>query len=348
MRGFVAFVLLAGAAFGQTGVPRFTREGLTEWPDGRPVLFSPGLVMTLYGDDLAPESGCNQPIPYNGPYPPEACGVRVLVDGRASGLMFVGPKQINFKIPDEAPKEGSAPLQVCVRDTCSDRVMVRFSLRKAFIHLQGHAYVHMPAWIEVEQPAIFDIRYPYSIFPRDFGGAEFEVFHNGEPFAPLRPSSGGIAGRRGGGTMAPQDSPRGRLPLHLMYRFDQPGVYSVRFTERRDKDAQANKIVSQSDWTDIVVEPYSAAQRAAWLASQAVKARAASVGELAGDVIPSLLAWPDDAALSVLLTLVDNPDGLVRELARSALELFDEDVQRRVIPANRWQDLHNRSISIIG
>jgi hypothetical protein len=342
MRGFVAFLLLAEAALGQTGVPRFAREGLTQRPDGRPVLFSPGQIMTLYGDDLAPEAGCNQPIPPNGAYPPEACGVRVLVDGRASGLMFVGPKQINFKMPEEAPEEGSAPIQVCVRDTCSDRVMLRFSLRKAFLHLQGHAYVHMPVWIQVDQPWS-DIRYPYSIFPLNLGGAEFEVLYKGEPFPQAR-----TAISMCGSTAAPQDSPAGRLPLHLIYRFDQPGTYSVRFTGRSYKYPGAIEIATQSDWTDIVVEPYSDAQRAGWLASEAAKARSASVGELVGDIIPSLLAWPDDGALSVLLTLVDNPEGLVRELARSALELFDEDVQKRVIPANRWQDLHSRAISIIG
>ncbi len=342
MRGFVAFVLLAGAAFAQTGVPRFTRDGLTERPEGRPVLFSPGMIMTLYGENLGPESGCNQPIPPNGPYPPEACGVRVLVDGRASGLLFVGPKQINFKFPDEAPEEGSAPLQVCVRDTCSDRVMLRFSLRKAFLHLQGHAYVHMPVWIQVDQPW-GDIRYPYSIFPLNLGGVEFEVLYKGEPFPPARTAIGSH-----GSTAAPPDSPRGRLPLHLIYRFDQPGTYSVRFTGRNYEYPGAIEIATQSDWTEILVEPYSDAQRAAWLALEAAKARSASAGELAGDIIPSLLAWPDDGALAVLLTLMDNPDGLVRESACSALELFDQDVQRRVIPANRWQDLHNRSISIIG
>jgi hypothetical protein len=342
MRGLVGFVLLAGAAFAQTGVPRFTREGLSERVDGRPVLFSPGMIMTLYGENLGPESGCDQAIPSDGPYPSEACGVRVLVDGRASGLMFVGPRQINFKFPDEAPEEGSAPLQVCVRDTCSDRVMLRFSLRKAFLHLQGHAYVHMPVWIQVDQPWS-DIRYPYSIFPLNLGGAEFEVLYKGEPVPPARTAIG-----KGGGTAAPPDSPRGRLPLHLIYHFDHPGTYSVRFTGRTYKYPGAIEIATQSDWTEIVIEPYSDAQRAAWLVSEMAKARSASIGELAGDIIPSLLAWPDAGALSVLLTLVDHPDGFVRESARSALELFDEGVQRRVIPTNRWQDLHNRSISILG
>ena len=155
MRTFAVFLLLAGTAFGQTGVPRIAREGLTKRPDGRAVLLSPGMIMTLYGEDLGP-----------GP------GVRVLVDGREAELLYAGAKQVNFKIPEEAPEDGSAPIEVCVRDKCSDPVVFRFSLRKAFLHLVGHAYVNMPVWIEVEQPWS-GIHYPYSIFPLDFGGSRF-------------------------------------------------------------------------------------------------------------------------------------------------------------------------------
>ena len=169
------------------------------------------------------------------------------------------------------------------------------------------------------------------------------MLYQGQPQAPLRAST--ELGH--GSTMAPRDSPTGRLPLHLLYRFDQPGVYSVRFTGRSYKYPGAIEIATQSDWIDIVVEPYSDAQRAAWLASQAARAPSALIGELVGDIIPSLLAWPDDGALSVLLPLMDHADGLVRECARSGLELFEESVQRRVIPANRWQDLHIRAIDII-
>ncbi len=336
MRGLVAFLLLAGAAFGQAGVPRFSHENLTQRPDGRPVLLAPGMIVTIYGEDLGPELQCPTPIPQNGPYPLETCGVRILVDGRAAGLLFSGSKQINFKIPDDAPEDGSAPIQVCVRGSCSDRVLVRFSLRKAFIHLLGQAYVHMPVWIDVDQPATNGISYPYTVFPLDFGGNQLEVRYEGEPFAPFQASVG-----LGNSTVAPRDSPRDRLPLHLMYRFDQPGVYSVRYTARRDKDIQ-------SDWTDIVVEPYSEVRRAVWIASLAEQASTASPGELVGDIIPSLLAWPDDQALSVLLPLMDHPDGLVWQFARMSLSLFDEAVQRRVIPPSRWQDLHSMVFTRLG
>ncbi len=206
MRGLVAFLLLAGVVFGQPGVPRINRENITQRPDGRPVLLAPGMVISIYGEDLGPQLQCPTPIPQNGPYPIETCGVRVLVDGHPAGLLFSGSKQINFKIPGDAPEDGSAPIQVCVRDICSDRVMVRFSLRKAFIHVVGHAFVHMPVWIEADQPND-DIRYPYSIFPLNLGGAEFEVMHKGEPVAPIRAAIGGR-----GGTVAPRIHPPGACP----------------------------------------------------------------------------------------------------------------------------------------
>jgi len=337
MRGLVAFVLLTGMAFGQAGVPRFSREGLPHREDGKPALLAPGMIIELYGENLGPDPWCDKQIPQNGPYPLEACGVRVLVDGRAAGLLFAGSKQINFKIPDNAPEDGEAPIQVCVHDTCSDRLTARFSLRKAFIHGQGHAYVHMPVWIEVEEPSCCGgIHYPNSFFPFDFEGARFDVLHHGEPMKPLSKSVATLGGL--GWRTMPLDTPRSRLPLHLMYRFDEPGVYSVRFTARQDKDCQ-------SDWTDIVVEPYSDSQRTAWLVEEAVKARSASVAELVGDIIPSLLAWPDEAALSVLLTLVDHPDNSVRQFARMSLDLFDEDVQRRLIPPSRWNEIHIRAFT---
>lgn len=342
MRSLIGLLLVAVTAFAQSGVPKIAREGLTEWPDGRPKLVSPGMILTFYGENLGPEPTCFTPIPQNGPYPAEACGVRVLVDGHAAGLLYIGAKQTNFKIPDDAPADGSAPIQVCVHETCSDPVVFQFSARKAFLRLQGHAYVHMPVWIEVEQPWT-DVRYPYSIFPMNFGGAEFEVFFKGEPFAAFRTPMV----TQGGSTAAPKDSPQARLPLHLFYRFDEPGVYSVRFHGRAYRYPGATEITTESDWTEIVVEPYSDAQRLAWLQAEAAKARTATPGQLVGDIIPSLLTKPDDAALSVLLTLMDHPDGLVRQFARISLTLFDENVQKRVIPADRWDDLHRMMISTL-
>ncbi|MDQ6665412.1 MAG: hypothetical protein M3Z23_13590 [Acidobacteriota bacterium] len=214
------------------------------------------MFIELYGEHLDPAPWCGEPIPQNGPYPTEACGVRVLVGATSASLLFVGEKQINLKIPADAPDEGAAPIQVCVREVCSPRVEVRFSTRKAYIRVQGEAYVHMPVWIEADQPASYDIYYPYLPLPWAFGGYRFEVRRNGRLLPQTNPTQFGWTGV----TVAPRDSPRSRLPLHLLYRFDQPGAYSVRFSGAG----------SESDWTDIVVEPYSDTRRDLWLKAEAV------------------------------------------------------------------------------
>jgi hypothetical protein len=47
-----------------------------------------------------------------------------------------------------------------------------------------------------------------------------------------------------------------------LYRFEEPGTYAIRFTARKD-----GKILYQSDWTDIEIEPFSEEKREEWLRS---------------------------------------------------------------------------------
>jgi hypothetical protein len=82
-----------------------------------------------------------------------------------------------------------------------------------------------------------------------------------------------------------------RLPLHLVYRLEEPGVYPVRLTLHKGPQAE---VVVQSAWTDITVKPCPPGRRSAWLRSMAAKIRSASMQELIRDIIPSLLALPDD------------------------------------------------------
>lgn len=306
--------------------PQFTRGGV------RQNLLAPGMIIELYGAHFGPSPSCPVNIPQNGPYPLEACNVSVLVDGHPAELLYVGNYQINFKIPADAPEEGTAPIQVCVRDQCSDPVEFRFSAHKAYIHVQGKAYVHMPVWIEAEQPQPYFIQYPARLVPWDFGGSTFEVLHNGRPMTPVHqplPNGGTIAG----GSIAPSGSPPSRLPLHLLYHFDEPGTYSIRFTTwKYGADHHTPEIACQSDWTEIIVEPFTAAQRDAWLAQEAAKARTANPGQLIGDILPSLLAWPDEKALLVIRQILDNPNQLVRLFARQSLSAFDPELVRRMIP----------------
>jgi hypothetical protein len=76
----------------------------------------------------------------------------------------------------------------------------------------------------------------------------------------------------------------------------------------------------------------------------AEKVQAASPRDLIADVIPSLLAWPDDKALAILLPVATRPDasdlmGLAGEFARAGLAAFDDATLRRVIPPDQLLDV---------
>lgn len=298
-------------------------------------MLAPGMIVELYGEHLGLASGCGRPLPQNGPYPVEACGVRVTVGSTAASLLFAGPNQINLKIPDDAPQDGVAPMQVCLADNCSEPVPIRFSARKAFLRVHGVASVHMPVWIEVEQPAPYGIYYPYQIWPWDFGRHSFEVRRDGKLLEPLHPAPSLGGGVGGLGILTPA-ARWPILPLHLLYRFDLPGTYSVRLTTwRSGQPGGRTEIVNQSDWTDIEVGSFSEAKRDAWLKNMAVNIANASSEELLQDYIPSLLAYPDAKALSVLIPLLDYRDDVVPQFARNSLAAFDDALLHQMVPAEK-------------
>ncbi len=351
-----ALILLAAvpslfAQPAQTPAPVFTREGIVPLEGNRPKLLAPGAVVELYGRHLAPDPWCGENPTPPAPYPVEVCGVRVLVGTSPAGLMHVGSSQVNFKIPADAPAEGAVPIQVCVRGVCSAPMSVQFGTPKAFLRLRGSASVHMPVWVEIDAPAPDQVRYPCADWPWSFDGYQFEVRRNGQPLAPAPPPkragaalSSGLEPSKGGcgGFAAPS-----ALPLHLLYDFDQPGVYSVRFTAMQLVGPSPGIASCQSDWTDITVDPYAGSKRDEWLQSMAQRLKSASPQVLIADVIPSLLAWPDDKALTVLLPLLalpgprsgSDPIGYAGQFARASLAAFDDDVLRRIIPPDRLLSL---------
>jgi hypothetical protein len=329
----------------QIPAPVFTRESIVPLRGNRAKLLAPGMVVELYGRHLTPEPWCGQNATPPAPYPVEVCGVRVMVGTSAAGLMFVGPGQINFKIPADAPAEGSSPIQVCVRGVCGAPVVMQFSTHKAFLRLRGAAAVHMPVWVEIDEPAPYEVKYPCEDSPWSFGGYHFEVRRNGQPLAqaPLPKTTIGqvvSVPARGGCRAAAEPS---ALPLHLLYDFDEPGVYSVRFTATPLVGPISGTTICQSDWTDIAVEPYVGSKRDEWLQSMAEKVKSAPPEALMADVVPSLLAWPDDKALTVLLPLFalprpasgSDPMGDAGQFARYGLAAFSDDLLRRIIPPDR-------------
>jgi hypothetical protein len=323
-----------------TPTPVFTRESIRPAHGGESKVLAPGMVVEIYGQRLAPEPWCGAPRTPPAPYPAEVCGVRVLVGAIPAPLMFVGPGQINIRIPEDAPAEGSAPIQVCVRGVCGAPVTMQFAAHKAFLRLRGTAYVHMPVWIDVEQTAREPVRYPCGRTPWSFEGYRLEARRNGQALPPIpRPAAArGTAGGCGEAAVS------AGLPLHLLYDFDQPGVYSVRFTSTAREGPGPDAILCQSDWTDIAVAAPGPATREEWLQSMAEKVQAASPRDLIADVIPSLLAWPDDKALAILLPVATRPDasdlmGLAGEFARAGLAAFDDATLRRVIPPDQLLDV---------
>ena len=326
--------LLASSAFAQPPqpIPYFTSNSIHPIGNGTKLL-APRMVLELYGQHLAPRSSCEQKIFPKAPLPLEHCGVRVLVGSNPAGLMFVSTGQINFTIPAGAPTDGTAPIRVCVGAVCSAPVMMRFSTHTAWLTAESPAYVHMPVWIDVEAPSPYLIAYPCAEWPWSFEGYDFEVLRDGRPIArlpePSRP--------RGSGASCLGHDGHGRFPLHLIYRFDAPGPYSVRLTMRKGAE-----VLYQSGWTTIRIEPFSEQTREAWLRSMEAQIGSHDVEY----VVPSLLAMRDQKALAVLLKVIPENVSRCRDydcvrlaLGRSALAGFDNHLLWRVIPAGRLREL---------
>jgi hypothetical protein len=327
------FAVIAASLCAQTDVPSFTRESvLPAWGKHAQSLM-PGDLVAIYGRHLAPPDGCPPPPPppKDAIYPTEICGTHVTVDGAAAGLLAVLENQINLKIPAGVPTSGEAAIVITVRGVNGQPVMVPFGKPKVVLSITSPAYVHMPVWIALDRPyPYYETLYPYSLIPENFGGGRFEVKLNGVMLKPLENRRGGAQMMINGplnGSIARADSPRGRLPLHLQYRFDVPGKYEVRFVGTRMATDPGHGFrsvqVDESDWTEIEILPYSAAQRRKWLLDQVSK-MPSSPGLLLGDAIPGLLAFPDALSLSATLPALYHSDDAVRRYAAASLTMFDD------------------------
>lgn len=241
-------VLLAGIAQAQQVVPTFLPDRVLPSGGDRPVRLVPGMLVSIYGTGLGPREGCigqadtksrEAPSPLRPDqalvemliYPKELCGVQVIFGGTPSGLLYVQEGQINFKVPQDALMEGTAPLRVIYQGRSSAVVEMRLGPEVATLSLEEPAHVGGPVWIHIQSPPFpwhGDVQYPIGIHPADFGCHEIEVRYEGTllPRIPMR-SLGGIAnGLMCGsiGIAGHEIRHKNRLPLHLQYRFDRPGV----------------------------------------------------------------------------------------------------------------------------
>jgi hypothetical protein len=115
------------------------------------------------------------------------------------------------------------------------------------------------------------------------------------------------------------------LPLHLLYRFDEPGTYEVRLTYKNWPAA-----LDPTEWTPFEVQPANHYLRAQWLGDVRAK-HPMDAPELLTNVLPSLLGLPDEESLAILTSYLDHPDERVRRFAANGLYYWPE--ASRPVPA---------------
>jgi len=336
-------VLVLGAAAAQE-MPRINVDGVIPNQPGIPRPLKPGIEVSIYGQHLGPKTGCTAGA---GGWSDvkQLCETAVTVGGVPAGLLYVQDKQINLRIPFNVPTEGMVPFVVTKEGCASPAVPVRFAPYLAAITPSGMAYVDMPVWIEIQLPDPLQrsLRYPVTIHPADFGGHQFEVRHNGvllppstaRHALPMVVNGLGTFGTVGMGSLLGlphEPKNRRRLPLHLLYRFDRPGPYEVRYVGYDFRYPMEKHVLVRSPWIPIQVRPLPPGKRQAWLDSM----RSAEPGdpvEWLSDYLPSLLAVPDAAVLPLLKDAVYHPNDLVRQYALYALSFFDDTLLSSWIPA---------------
>ncbi|MGD0499669.1 MAG: hypothetical protein ABSC23_14675 [Bryobacteraceae bacterium] len=330
--------------------PEFTAAGVVRGANPTKILV-PGVGMSIYGQHLGPSgSGCSgsadpqrretpnprrldQRFVDTSIYPTELCGTQVFIGDQAAGLLYVSEKQINFKIPQDAPENGSADIRVVRMGQASLPVTMEAGFEKTTVSLEQPAYTGMPVWLKADLPLDEGtIRYPYVLGPAGFGCNEVEVRREGKLLAPQPGSDwmrygGGFSGNACGSYSAVIPSRRvGRLPLHLLYRFDASGTYEVRLSvwDAPVGFGQRRELRARSEWTPIEVLPSKPNQRLEWLG--ALRARApAEAAELLTDTLPSLLGVPDDASFEILAGYLYYPDASVQRYAMNGLSYWPED-----------------------
>jgi len=210
-----------------------------------------------------------------------------------------------------------------------------YDVQKFQIHMTDPTYTGLPIWIYAESSFPLEIHYPYGEDPEDFGPNRLEVKRENQLLekVPFKPWVG-----RGGivdGWIAPPSSPKNRLPLHLQYSLDRPGMYSVRWTMLRhnfQNGQMIETVVAQSDWLDFQVLQSTPDQRKDWFEEHR-KNVPSDPGEFVGDFLPSLLAnAPNPLALQVVLGQMYATKPLISSCALGSLRFFrEEDVRSQVL-----------------
>ena len=187
-----------------------------------------------------------------------------------------------------------------------------------------------PVWVQIHLPAARYIQYPVRIVPDDLGCSEFEVRREGVLLPRRRPRIRGAIAGSGSvcGSIGIPNHPMthpGRLPLHLQYSLDSPGIYEVRYSYTSGMmRAGSSEILFQSAWTPVEIRPESSMKIGAGSAPQ-------DPAEILSDFLPSILGYPDSQRLSIVAQYLYHPVETVRHYAAFALGYWSaDDVMRQV------------------
>ncbi len=341
--GCIAAALsFAVLSLGQTAPPTFTLDHVIPSGRARPTWLAPGMFISIYGSNLGPPGGCVA----KANYPTELCGVQVFVGDLAAGLLYVQNDQINFQVPRDSAMEGMAELKVVYQGQTNSRILVPLGVEPVALSVDGVARVGGPVWIKIDMPTWGEVRYPARFPPLDFGCNQMEVRQNGVllPRIPVRPPGAMmINGPLCGMIQIPGPPPQhtGRLPLHLQYRFEKPGVYEVRYTLKPDLfGSRADQVVQQSAWTRFEVLPAQARPR---------QTAPLDPAEILSDYLPSVLGFSDAAGLKITLRYLYHPEEIVRRYAESALLYWpQEEVDREAAALVRTKGPTDVLMNVIG
>ena len=210
----------------------------------------------------------------------------------------------------------------------------------ATISVEGPIRVNMPVWVNVitdNDLLNANLRYPFTATPWFFKQYAFEVRKSGR-LLPMRAMNRGAPMTGGFGSVAPPSSPKGRLPLHLVYSFAVPGKYEVRLLVYRDGVSPSDKtdmkaLVAVSDWIKLNVQAMPDAERKQWQSKMTAQPPD-DIGLLVGDYLPSLLASADETAAGILEDLLHHKSTLVQNYALYSLWAYYDDARlRKDIPA---------------
>ncbi len=342
--------------------PEFSSAGVVRGAQAAPILV-PGAGMSIYGNHLGPTPGCaanpdpkiRETVNPRNPdaafanlsvYPKQLCGVVVMVGDKAAGLLYVSDKQINFKVPQDSAETGALDLVVISKGQSSASLQSSTPVKMAVgfettsISLAEPAYTDTPVWLKVNtRLELGRIAYPSLLGPAGFGCYQVEVRRDGK-LLPVLPGANWM--RYGMGYSGPACGSYGpqvgrsfdRLPLHLLYRFDAPGVYEVRYTLRNravgmstaSAAAEAEtETRARSQWTAIEILPSSPARRRDFLNALRTRTPSATEAELLSDILPSVLGLPDDASLDFVTGYLFDSNSSVRRYAMNGLSYWPED-----------------------